>query len=281
MKQPALTAIVILALLSAIVAGLQAVNLSIANPGPATQIAPVVKVSEIQINAKISQSNETLWAIVDRTDLTNTVYGFGDQYQTENYGMGLLHGPEKVTVTVAYDRLDAQYPVPVNATNIHLTLNNTEIEWAFTKRTFHLFDTYLPELHWKILSVPESFLIHAHYEHPVLTTDKTYAYLGEYAFLIPLGQRYGLQEVVSYAYSEYPWFTNSSIAKISIEVDSDFTNMHVYSIDGFGTLTLLNYTDALQGLTRTVSFTVSGQRPASYETTVPYGVVVVFDPQHL
>jgi len=256
--------------------GVQAVNVAKANPGIATQFAPIVSMPEMQVNATISRVNGVLQAKVDAAYPMNTIYAFGESYQAPNYGFGLMYGPDEVTVTVAYDRLDTQYPVPLNATNISVKMDGAELDWIPTKRIYHLFDANLPELHWNLSPVPRSFLITTHYEHPVPTTEQTYAYLGKSAFLFPLGQRYGLQEVISYAYNEYPWFGNST-AQFNIQIEPTFTNIHAYSIDGFGTLKPLNYSISTENAAERIELVVSGEIPTSYETTPPYGIVVVFD----
>lgn len=277
MKRTALAVTLISALLISLV-GVQAVKVAKANPGPATQIAPIVSVPEMQVNATISRVNGTLWAKVDAAYSMNTIYAFGDKYQTQNYGFGLMYGPTEITVIVAYDRLDAHYPVPLNATSISIKMDSAELDWAYRDRSlFHLFDANLPELHWKISPVARHFSITAHYEHPVPTTDQTYAYLGKYAFLFPLGSRYGLEEVIDYAYNDHPWFGNNSTAQFNIQVESSFTNIHAYSIDGYGTLKPLNYTISKENAAERIELTVSEETPTSHETTSSFGVAIVFD----
>jgi hypothetical protein len=278
MKKTAIAIALALAFLFSMLAGTLSVNLSKANPSQPAEIPPIVSVPEIQINAEIARTNGTLWAKVDATYSMNTIHSFGDTFQAPNYGFGLYVDPSPyVTFTVAYDRLDAQYPVPLGATNISIKINDSELDWAPTNRTFHLFNANLPELHWKITPVPSNFLIAAHCEQSAPTTVSAYSYLGKNAYLFPLGARYGLQEVISYAYNEYPWFGDSSVAKIGIQLEPTFNNIHAYSIDGFGKLKPLNYTISTGNSAEKIELTVSGETPASYETTSPYGIVLVFD----
>jgi hypothetical protein len=280
MKRTALALTLISALLLSAVAEMSFMKVAKANPGPATQIAPIVSVPEMQVNATISRVNGTLWAKVDAAYQMDTVYAFGDTYQAENYGFGLLVNPSPfITVTVAYDRLDAQFPVPLNTTNVSVKMDGQELDWAPTNRTYHLFDADLPELHWKISPVPSDFSITAHYEHPIPIITQTHADLGSYALLFPLGSRYGLQEIIDYAYNEYPWFGNSTAAQISIRTEPILTSIRAYSMDGFGTLKPLDYTVSKENAAGKIDLVVSGEIPDSdlQNTTRPFGVVVVFD----
>jgi hypothetical protein len=154
-------------------------------------------------------------------------------------------------------------------------MDDAELNFGFDKRFYHLFDANLPELNWTISPVPHDFIVTVHYEHPVPTTGTDYTHLGKYAFLFPLGARYGLEEI-GYAYNEYPWFGNSTL-QFTIQSEPIFTNMNAYSIDGFGTLTPLNYSVSTENAAERIELKVAGETPTSYETTPPYGVVVVFD----
>ncbi|MCW4017900.1 MAG: hypothetical protein NWF00_04370 [Candidatus Bathyarchaeota archaeon] len=275
MRKKYLLTVAISVFLLQAVAGLPFVSLVTANPGPATQIPPVVRVSEIQVNVTLSEVNETFWATVDAEYQMVRVYGFGDKYQTQNYGMGLLTGPDQVNVTVAYDRLDVQYPLPLDATNICVKLDGAELDWDLSTRFYHLFDANLPELHWKISPVPQNFSLTTHYKHPVPSTSQTYDYLGQYALLFPLGARHELHEVINYSFAGYPWFVNSTTAKIHLQLEESFVNLQAYSIDGFGTLTLINHTTS-KDASKTMDFMVLAHSPNS-QTTSPYGIVVIFN----
>jgi len=249
-----------------------------ANPGPATQIPPVVKMPELQVNASMSLINGELWVKVDSEYQMRTIHAFGESFLTENWGMGLLvDSSPYVTVTVTYDQLDIQYPVPSNATNITVKIDAEYTPYTLTERTYHLFDYDLPELHWNLSPVPNNFSISTHYEYPFSQNDNTRDYLAEHAFVIPFGARYGLQEIVDYSFNEYPWFGNSTTAQIRIQMDSAFANMSAYAVDGFGALHPLNcsFTDG-NGF-EIMELIVSGESPIFSETTLPYGVVVVFD----
>jgi hypothetical protein len=93
MKRTASLLTLVLALLTSAVAWVPVVEVARANPGPATQIPPIVNVPEIQVNATISRVNGTLWARVDAEYSTKTVRAFGGKFQTPNYGFGLVTNP--------------------------------------------------------------------------------------------------------------------------------------------------------------------------------------------
>ncbi|MCW4009552.1 MAG: hypothetical protein NWF05_02895 [Candidatus Bathyarchaeota archaeon] len=261
--------ICVCALLCAAFQSLQGAELTRANPGPATQIPPIVEVTDVQVDALISWVNGTLWAEVDSEFLFGTVYGLGDQFQTRNSGIGLLNGQDEVTVTVVYDRLDAQFPVPLNSTDISVKRDSEEEDWAVTNRVNHLFAANLPELHWTISPVPNNFSITTHYEYPVSPTCELYAYLGTYSCLFPLSSRFGLQEVSRYSGNERRWLGTSTCNQFNIEMNPLFSNLQVYLINGFGTLTPLNYTIATEN-PQVIQFDV-------YANPYPHGVVMVFD----
>jgi hypothetical protein len=219
--------------------GSRLINLAKANPGSSNQIAPVVNVPDMQVNATISLVESGLWVKVDATYTMRTLHAYGDQFLTPNYGMGLVPNPsEYVTVTVAYDMLDAYYPMPLNATNISFKMDDSELNWTTREQGFHLFDTNLPEVEWRIQHVPRNFIITAHYEFPVQTTGETYGYLGEYALLFPLGARFDLKDIIDYGFTGYPWFGEST-THFSIQIDNAFPNTSAFSIDGFGKLSRL------------------------------------------
>jgi hypothetical protein len=193
------------------------VDVAEANSGPVTQIPPVVSMPEMEVTASVSRVNGELWAIADAEYEMDIVHAFGDSFLTENWGTGLVADPSPfVTVKVVYDRLDVQYPVPSGATDVSVKIDDADVNCTRTERRFHLFYADLPKLHWRISSVPSSFSITAIYEHEVSTTSETYAYLGKYAFVIPLGSRYGLQEIIDYSFNEYPWFGNTITAQIKV-----------------------------------------------------------------
>ncbi len=227
------------------------------SPSIPPDIPVIVTVPDIQINAEILQSDE-VYAKVDSIYQTATVYKFGDTY---NNG----------TIRIAFNRIDAYYPIPVGSRNFQVQIDGQDLNWTNRDRVFsHLFDSDLPNINWSISPVPQTFLLSTHYESNVSKTIQTYAYLGTYAFVIPLESRYGL-DTISGNYSGYSWVgwsTNSS-AQVKIKIDPSFSNAHLYSINNLGTLTELNFQLSKENIAQT-QVQLAG-------STRPFGLVLTFD----
>jgi hypothetical protein len=260
------------------VTGLQTVYLAKANPGPATSVPPVVSLSEAQVHATISNVNGELWAKVDASYQMNTVHALGDKFQTENYKMGLLVDPSPyVTVTVAYDKLEAYYPFPADAINISVKMNHEEKELISRNRSFHLFgEGNLPELTWTIAPVPRNFTLEVHYEHPIDTVND--ATFRKYAFLFSLGARFGLDDLI-YGYYGYYWFDNST-AHFEILIEPAFNEISAYSIEQLNPLdsTLssdpLNCTVSKENEMKRVEFNLPPPASTLYESLTTSGAAV-------
>jgi hypothetical protein len=232
-------------------------DLSTASPSIPPDIPVIVTVPKIQINAEITQDNG-LYAKVDSTYQTTTVYKFGDTY---NNG----------SIRIAFNRIDAYYPIPIGSKNVQVQMDGQDINWTNRDRGFtHLFDSDLPNINWSISPVPQTFLLSTHYEFPVPKTTQTYAFLGSYACLIPIESRYGL-DIISGNYSGYSWVgwsTNSS-AHVRIKIDSSLSNTHLYSINNLGTLTELEFQLSNDNIAETDVQLIGSSRP--------FGLVLTFD----
>lgn len=221
------------------------------------EIPVVVTVPKMMVNATISDNNGVFYAEVDSTYQTETVYKIGDTFAPG--------------IKIAFDRIDAYYPVPLNATNISVEANGSSQNWTYRPTGFtHLFDVNLPLINWTLTPVPENFTLTTHYQNRIPKTDSTYAYLGEYALLIPLESRYGLDSING-NYSGYRWFggfTENVSAHFEIKMQSSLSNIHAYSISNLGTLTPLN-------------ITASNEKEMQLELPksdlFPFGVVLTFD----
>jgi hypothetical protein len=246
---------------------------NVANGYPLLEIPPKVNVSEMNANATISKVNGTLWVKIDAEYKMHTVYAYGDSYLAENYGMGLVLYPESpyVMVTVTQDILEAHYPVPLDATNISVKLNGEEAGvQQDTHGYFHLFDANLPEMNWTVSPVPHDFVVTVHYEQPVSETTEAYAYLGEYAFTLPLYGRYGCSNISYALYSWYGYPPNN----YRVQIKSSLTELHelqVYSVDTRGTLTPLSHSLISDEGSWVIAFS------REEESSFVHGAVVVFN----
>jgi hypothetical protein len=221
-------------------------------------------VPEMQVDANISRLNGIIYANVDSTYQTKTVYKLGDIYNAP--------------IKIAYDRIDAYYPIPLNATNISIIMDDKELDWTYRNRDFsHLFDIDMPELNWTISPVPQEFSVTTHYEYPIPTTGTTYAHLGNYAFLFPLESRYGL-DAISAQYPGYSWFAwnnfGNPVAHFNIAVEPILTYIQVYSIDNRGALTPLNLTLSRDNK---IAFDLPLAAWSSGPAPAPFGIVLVFN----
>ena len=108
------------------------------------------------------------------------------------------------------------------------------------------------------------FIMNFRFQKP----PKSYAYLGDYAFTLPLYGRYGCSNI---SYPLYSWYGYSP-NKYSIQIESDLTELQAYSIDTRGTLTPLNNTliDGKAGR-MTIAFSREEKSPSVH------GAVVVFN----
>jgi hypothetical protein len=117
--------------------------------------------------------------------------------------------------------------------------------------------------------VPENFTLTTHYRSQIPKTPSTYAYLGDYALLIPLESRYGLDSI-SGNYSGYSWFgfSENVNAQFNIKMQSSLSNIHAYSISNLGMLTPLDITALTE---KEMQF----ELPKS--DLFPFGVVLTFN----
>jgi hypothetical protein len=228
------------------------------SPSIPPDIPVVVTVPDMQINAEISEIDGEFRANVNSTYQTLTVYKYGDSY---NNG----------SIRIAFNRIDAYYPIPIGSKNVQVQMDGQDLNWTYKYRGFtHLFDFDLPNINWSISPVPQTFLLSTHYEFTVPKTTQANAYLGTYAFLIPIESRYGLDSI-SGNYSGYSWVgwsTNSS-ADVRIKIDSSLSNAHLYSINNLGTLTELNFQLSNDNIAETQMRLTSSARP--------FGLVLTFD----
>ena len=161
-------------------------------------------------------------------------------------------------------------PYLLTCENLQVQLDGQDLNWTYKYRGFtHLFDFDLPNINWSISPVPQTFLLSTHYEFTVPKTTQANAYLGTYAFLIPIQSRYGLDSI-SGNYSGYSWvgWSTNSTAHVRIKIDSTLSNAHLYSINNLGTLTELNFQLSNDNIAGT-------QMQLTAESS--FGLVLIFD----
>ena len=154
MKQTSFAAIFVLVLLVSVAIGLEVVCFVSANPdGSNLQLSMPIE----HINYTITDLNGALWAKIDGS-----------------YPITILN---QGNCTV----LPMLYPMPPNSTNIHVILNDVEIEWsnytASSPESVHR--TAIGD--WWMIScvlgeLSDSFLLEIHYEHPLEIKNGSYLF---------------------------------------------------------------------------------------------------------
>lgn len=153
-----LVVVFILALLFLMVAEVRFVNLVVANPAQSNLI---LAMPEEYINYAITRINGTVWAKIDGT-----------------YPIYLLSGSEGGSQCAPIGELPMVYPTPPNTTNIHVKVNETELEWSnYPYETHHTAIGDWPMVYCVIKPVSDFFVLSIHYEHPVQLINGSYVFL--------------------------------------------------------------------------------------------------------
>jgi hypothetical protein len=158
MKRTALALALILALLSSAVAGRELVDWARANPNGSPP--PNLSMPKEYINYSITSNNGSLWAKVNG-----------------KYPITILTKP-----SCSPAKLPMVYPAPPGTTNIHITLNGTELSWSNYTQTYPdaLHHTAIGDwtmIHCVIENISDTFLLEIQYEHPIQQANGTYVFL--------------------------------------------------------------------------------------------------------
>jgi hypothetical protein len=246
-KKPFLTAAFISALLTSAVAGLQSVNLANANPGVPT--SPILAMPEETVNYTITSINGTLWAKIDGTYPIHKIFKTGDTFTLDN-----------TSYCIATDDLPMVYPTPPGTINIHVKLNETELNWSnFTENypdaLHHTAIGNWPMIYSDITPAPEYFTLKIHYEHPLAKVN------GSYLFLYDLN------------ISPYltPW-SNNSTANFNIRMETASSNLHAFTTETDSIWNPINYTISKEGTTEIVSIRMYSE----YSKPLAGDLVVMF-----
>jgi hypothetical protein len=219
-KKSLLAAAFILMLLFSVLAGMQLVNLAAANPDLSN---PILAMPEEYINYTITRVNGTLWAKIDGT-----------------YPIYLLHETDDAAHCVPLDELPMVYPTPPNTTNIHLKLNETELDWSsYPYGTHHTAIGDWSMVYCVINPVSDYFVLKIHYEHPVQVIN------GSYLFLYDLNIREYLSD----------WSPNST-AYFTIRMETNASNLQAYTTETDSVLNPINYTISQEGATEVIAIQI-------------------------
>jgi hypothetical protein len=216
-KKSLLAATFVLMLLFSVLAGMQFVNLAAANPDPSNLI---IAMPEEYINYTITCVNGTLWAKIDGT-----------------YPIYLLSESEGDSQCVPLDELPMVYPTPPGTTNIHVKMNETELDWSnYPHDTHHTAIGDWDMIYCVIAPVSDYFVLKIHYEHPVQLVN------GSYLFLYDLN----IREYLS------PWSPNST-AYFTIRMETNISNLQAYTTETDSIWNPINYTSSQEGTTEIVA----------------------------
>jgi hypothetical protein len=152
------------------------------------------------------------------------------------------------------------YPMPPNTTNIHLFLENTELEWSNYTQTYAEFLHHTAIRDWSMIyseigPVADFFELKIHYEHPVEVRN------GSYIFLYDLN------------ISPYLTPQNSnSTCNYTIRMETNITNLNIYTTTSDSQWNPINYTTTTQGSQQVISI----REVSDYYKTLPGDLVVTF-----
>jgi len=223
-KKSLLAAAFVLMLLFPVLAGMQFVNLAAANPDLSN---PILAMPEEYINYTITRVNGTLWAKIDGT-----------------YPIYLLHETDDAAHCVPLDELPMVYPTPPNTTNIHLKLNETELDWSsYPYGTHHTAIGDWSMVYCVINPVSDYFVLKIHYEHPVQVIN------GSYVFLYDLNIREYLSD----------WSPNST-AYFTIRMETTASNLQAFTTETDSVWNPINYTTRQEGATEVIAIQIYSER---------------------
>jgi hypothetical protein len=217
MKRKALKLTLIFMLLALILVELGSIKVVFAD---SVDSFPILAMPIEHVNYTITAINGSLWAIID-----------GDYpiYLSSQHDYGFV------------SELPMVYPMPPNTTNIHVYLANKELSWT------NYTQTYPEQLHhtaigdwWMIYSVlgnvSDFFELKIHYEHPLQSVNDSYLFL--------------------YDLNISPYLStlsNNSKAFFTIQMQTNFTSLNVYSTKTDDKLTPVNFTLKKNNSTEVVS----------------------------
>jgi hypothetical protein len=213
----------ILALLFSAVAGTQVINLVAANPDLSNLI---LAMPEEYINYTITRVDGTLWAKIDGT-----------------YPIYLLSEAEGDSQCVPPDELPMVYPTPPGTINIHVKMNETELDWSnYPQDTHHTAIGDWSMIYCVIAPVSDYFVLKIHYEHPVQLIN------GSYLFLYDLN-------ISPYLSSQSP----SSTAYFTLRMETNTSNLQAYTTETDSIWNPINYTAIQEDTTEIIAIQIHSE----------------------
>jgi hypothetical protein len=245
-KKLLLALIIISVLLFSAVAGVQRVNSEASNLLPSP---PLIAMPEEYINYTIISLNGSLWAKIDGTYPLQIIFGSEQEYIWDSTSYKVVSGP-----------LALVYPTPPSATNISVSMDETELSWSNHTEIYPgiLHHTAIGDwsmINCTIYPIPEYFTLKIHYEHPVMLIN------GSYTFMYDLN----ISPYLS------PWSTKST-AHFNIRMETNYTSLHVNTVGTDETLNPINHTITRDDTAETITF----QTESEYSKPLLGDVLITF-----
>ncbi|UCF44664.1 MAG: hypothetical protein JSW44_02480 [Candidatus Bathyarchaeota archaeon] len=222
-----LAAAFILLLFFSVLAGIQFVNLTNANPEAST--LEIIAMPKEYINYTITRVKGTWWAEISGT-----------------YPMQILNRSDDASYCIPPE-LPLVYPTPPGTTNIHVKMNETELNWSnyteiYPTALHHTAIGDWPMIYCVINPVSYYFVLKIHYEHPVQLVN------GSYLFLYDLN----ISPYLS------PWSPNST-AYFTITLETNTSNLKAYTTETDSIWNPINYTTSQEGTTEIITIQIHSE----------------------
>jgi len=219
-KKSRLAAGFVLLLLFSLLARVEFVDLAVANPD-ASSLS--ISMPEEYVNYTIICVNGTWWAKIDGT-----------------YPIYVRSEAEGDLLCVLPDLLPMVYPTPPNTTNIHVKLNETELDWSkYLYGTHHTAIGNWSMIYCILAPVSDHLVLKIHYEHPVQLVN------GSRLFLYDLNIR------------EYLWsWSPKSTAYFTIRMETNASNLQAFTTETDVVWKPINYTSSWEGSTEIITLQI-------------------------
>ena len=135
------------------------------------------------------------------------------------------------------------YPTPPGTTNIHVKVDETELDWSNWPWDTH--QTAIGDwnmIYCLITPVPEQFVLEVHYEHPLEQVN------GSCIFLYDLNISPYLSQ----------WSPNST-AYFTIRIDVEVSNLQAYTTETDAIWNPINYTTTQEGTTQVIAIQIHSE----------------------
>ena len=235
-KRKTLTATILLALLFSALSGALVVNFAAANADPPNLI---LAMPEEYINYTVTRVDGVLWAKIDGT-----------------YPIHILSESEGDLQCALPDELPMVYPTPPGIANIHVKMNETELDWSnYPYGTHHTAIGDWSMIYCVIAPVSGFFVLKIHYEHPVQLVN------GSYLFLYDLN----IREYLS------PQSPNST-AYFTIRMENPISNLQAFTTETDSIWNPISYTTSQEGATEIIAI----QMYSEYSKPLLGDLVIIF-----